>query len=133
MKNFDQMTIIMVSYNSSEKIMRILNNINKKFKVIVIENSQDKKLKKKILKLRPNTKVYLPKKNNGFGAGLNYVIKRSKTKFILYLDIDIKINNNDIEKLYKNSVKLKNFGVVTVKLKKQSYDNLIIEKKLILI
>ena len=62
MKNFNQMTIIMVSYNSSEKIMRILNNINKKFKVIVIENSQDKKLKKKILKLRPNTKVYLPKK-----------------------------------------------------------------------
>lgn len=66
MKNFNQMTIIMVSYNSSEKIMRILNNINKKFKVIVIENSQDKKLKKKILKLRPNTKVYLPKKKQRF-------------------------------------------------------------------
>ena len=130
MKSFNQMTIIMVSYNSSEKIMRILNNINKKFKVIVIENSQDKKLKKKILKLRPNTKVYLPKKNRGFGAGLNYGIKKSKTKFILYLDIDIKINNKDIEKLYKNSIKLKNFGVVTVKLKKQSYDNLIIEKKI---
>ena len=55
------MTIIMVSYNSSEKIMRILNNINKKFKVIVIENSQDKKLKKNI-KIKAEYKSIFTKK-----------------------------------------------------------------------
>ena len=65
MKNFDQMTIIMVSYNSSEKIMRILNNINKKFKVIVIENSQDKKLKKNI-KIKAEYKSIFTKKKQRF-------------------------------------------------------------------
>ena len=66
MKNFNQMTIIMVSYNSSEKIMRILNNINKKFKVIVIENSQDKKLKKKNIKIKTEYKSLFTKKKQRF-------------------------------------------------------------------
>ena len=127
-KFFSQLTLVIVSYNSSQKVIRLISKLNKKFKIIIVENSNDKKLEKKILKKNKNIKFFFPHKNNGFGAGLNYGIKKCKSKYVLYLDIDTKISTTQILKLYRKTILTKNFGVITAKIKGQNYKDLIIGK-----
>ena len=104
-KIFSQLSIVTVSFKSSERLIKLISNLDKKFKIIIVENSQDKKLKKK-LSNRKNLFYYYPSTNKGFGAGLNYGIKRTTTKYVLYLDIDTKINSNQILKLFMKQMKI---------------------------
>ena len=124
-KIFSQLSIVIVSFKSSEKLIKLISNLDKKFKIIIVENSQDKKLKKK-LPNRKNLFFYYPSTNKGFGAGLNYGIKRTTTKYVLYLDIDTKINSNQILELFNKTKKTKNFGAITAKIKGQNYKDLIL-------
>ncbi len=121
----DELTIILVSFKSRKSITKIISKINKNLNIIIVENSNDKFIKNKFLKNR-KIKVYFPNKNKGFGAGLNFGVKKAKTKFVLYLDIDTKITNSQINKLYNQAKKTKNFGVLTAKIKGQNYKDLII-------
>ena len=124
-KIFSQLSIVIVSFKSSVKLIKLISNLDKKFKIIIVENSQDKKLKKK-LSNRKNLFYYYPSTNKGFGAGLNYGIKRTTTKYVLYLDIDTKINSNQILELFNKTKKTKNFGAITAKIRGQNYKDLIL-------
>ena len=44
----NQITIVITTYKSQVKINKCLASINKKYKVIIIENSNNESLKKKI-------------------------------------------------------------------------------------
>ena len=82
-KIFSQLSIVTVSFKSSKRLIKLISNLDKKFKIIIVENSQDKKLKKK-LSNRKNLIFYYPSTNKGFGAGLIYGMKRTTTKYVLY-------------------------------------------------
>ena len=58
----NSVTLIFTAYFSHKHIYRICKNINKKFKVIVVENSLDIKLKQNLEKKYKNVKVIIPKK-----------------------------------------------------------------------
>ena len=120
------LTIICVSYNSNERLEKLITNLNKNFKIVIVENSNNKKLKQKLIKYNKNIKFYFPKKNNGFGAGLNYGLKKIKTKYTLYLDLDTKITSRQVKQIYNRAKLTNNFGVITVKIKGQNYKNLIL-------
>jgi len=120
-------TIILVSFKSKEKVFKLVSKLKKNIKIIIIENSNDKSLEKKLNKLK-NISFYYPNCNKGFAAGLNYGVKKAKTKYILYLDIDTKINSSQIKKLFKKIKNTENFGVVTAKVKGQNYKDLILGK-----
>ncbi len=45
---FNELEILTITYKSHEIIEKSLSKINKKFKITVVENSADKKFKKKI-------------------------------------------------------------------------------------
>ena len=45
---FNQITIVITSYKSEEKILKCLKSVNNQCKIIVIENSQNTSFKKKI-------------------------------------------------------------------------------------
>ena len=120
-------TIILVSFKSKEKVFKLVSKLKKNIKIIIIENSNDKSLEKKLNKLK-NISFYYPNCNKGFAAGLNYGVKKAKTKYILYLDIDTKINSSQIKKLFKKIKNTDNFGVVTAKVKGQNYKDLILGK-----
>ena len=49
-KIFSQLSIVTVSFKSSKRLIKLISNLDKKFKIIIVENSQDKKLKKKTTK-----------------------------------------------------------------------------------
>jgi len=61
MKNL--VTIIIVSFRSNNIIEKSIKCIKKKISIIVIENSQDIKLKEKLEKKYKNVKVILNKNN----------------------------------------------------------------------
>jgi len=64
-----KLTIILVSYFSFNHLKRVTKQL-KKYKFIIIENSQEK-LVKNYFKKKKNIKVIFPKKNLGYGQGNN--------------------------------------------------------------
>ena len=69
------LTVIIVTFHSAKIIQRVLNAIDKDIKVIVIENSQDEKLKSILESKYKNVKVIIPKTNLGNGGGINLGLK----------------------------------------------------------
>ena len=49
-KYFNAITIIIISYKSSDQVIKFLKQIPKFFKVLIVDNSNDFKLKKKLKK-----------------------------------------------------------------------------------
>jgi len=116
-----KLTIILVSFFSDNRIKYLLNKIHNYTKIVIIENSLSKKFKENIEKSYKNTKVIIPKKNLGNGGGINLAIKNIKTKFALYLDIDVKISQSIIYKLYKAGIKNKDWAIISPNLKGKKY------------
>ena len=88
-------SIILITYKSDVLIYEFIKKIPHNFRVIIIENSNNHKMKKDIEKSYSNIDVYL-KENNGVGSALNYAVKRIKTKYFLQISPDINFNFNDI-------------------------------------
>lgn len=125
------LTIIIPSYKSKKLVLSHLEIFNNKYKVIIIENSYDKSLKKIIKDNYNNVDVYL-KKNIGYGRAINFASKFVKTKFFLVICPDTKIYKNTILNLLKASKKIDKFGMISpahIKDKNKKNYDLFIEKK----
>jgi len=105
-------TIVIVSYNSFDLVHNYVENLSKRIPIIVIENSRDKNLKEYLERRYKNITVLIPKKNLGYGAGLNLGIRKSKTTFVYCSTVDVVISNNNFFLLDKYKNKLKNFGIL---------------------
>ena len=128
MKNklIKDLCMIIVSFKSKTKTLKLIKKIDKAIEVIIVENSQDKSLKLLIEKKYKNIKVLLPAYNNGFSWALNLAVKKTNKKYIMYLDTDINVTKSQIVQLLNTVNKIKNFGAITPKLYKQDYKDLII-------
>lgn len=107
MNNFNQISIVLITYKSEKKINKFIKKIPKKIKTIIVENSNNYKLKKNIEKKYKNIKVYI-KKNEGVSASLNFATKKIKTKYFLQISPDIIFNYNDIDKFINVAKELNN-------------------------
>ena len=105
MNNYKQLTIILIAYKSEMKIYSFVKKIPNKIKVIIIENSNNQLLKKKIEKKYKNIRVFI-KKNEGVSASINYAVKKVRTKYFLQISPDIKFE-------YKNLIKFFNLAEKT--------------------
>jgi N-acetylglucosaminyl-diphospho-decaprenol L-rhamnosyltransferase len=100
MKIYQDITIVLISYKSKDKIKNFIKNISKKLKIIIIENSQDSKLKNEI-RMYENINIYL-KNNIGYGSAANFAKSKISSKYFLLCNPDIEnINNNTIENFYR--------------------------------
>ena len=99
-KYYEQLSIIIITYKSDEIIFDFVRKIPKKLKIIIVENSKNLNLKKKLEKKYKNLKVYL-RKNEGVSSSLNYAVKKIKTKYFIHLSPDLDLNFDDIRKFFK--------------------------------
>ena len=106
------LTIVIPSYKSSNRILLHLKKLSKKIQIIIVENSQDKKLKEKVEKKHKDTKVIL-KKNLGYGNAINFGAKLVKTKFFFVMNPDTTIYKNTLNKLVDSAKKIKKFGMIS--------------------
>ena len=127
------LTIVFVSFYSKNLIEKPISQIDSGISVIDVENSLDQELKKNLEKKYSNVKVVIPDKNTGNGGGANIGLKLAKTKFVLYLDIDVDLTKGTLENLYSHANKLNDFSILgpsieglnykeTFYLKKNVYD-----------
>lgn len=120
MKN--NLTVIFVSYYSEKKLLKYLNQFNNKFNVIIVENSRNFELKKKLKKFS-KTSLILNSNNEGFGCSVNQALKQIKTKYALHIDLDTSFSNASIKKLMKYADSIKDFAILTPKIKNFLYKN----------
>ena len=116
-------TVILVSYHSNKNLKKILNQIPNKYKIIVTENSLDINLKSEIENDYKNIKILIPHTNLGNGVGVNYALKKVKTKYALYMDIDIELTDNLIDELIKVAERQKHWAILAPNLKNYNYNS----------
>jgi len=102
MKDFyESLTITIVLYEENFSLISKCLEKLRKFKIIIIDNAGNIKLKNKIQTKYKIFKYLLNDKNLGFSKAINQAIKISNTKFILNLEADCLINEESIYKLYR--------------------------------
>ena len=104
------LSIILVVYKTEpEKLKYILGRIDKKYSIIIIDNSTNYNFSN--LKISKKTKI-IRSKNIGNGAGINLGLKHCKTNYALYADLDVTLKIDFIDKFQKFSVKNKDFAIM---------------------
>lgn len=100
MKHND-ITIIVLLYKTPKKLIKNLVNYNN-FKISILDQSGDYKLKKILTKLLPNIINYeVTKTNEGFAKAQNRLIKNVKTRYFFSTQADVTIKENSIISLKK--------------------------------
>ena len=105
-------TLVFLSFHSETHVRRLVSGIEKKYPIIVIENSLNIKLKKELEEKFDNVKVIIPPKNIGISAGYNLGIKESKTNLVFLNPADIVISNKCLENLEECISKIKDFALL---------------------
>ena len=106
------LSVVIVSFKSDHVIHRCISSIDKEIEIIVIENSNNAKLKKKIEDQYENVKCILSSKNIGMGAGNNVGIKNINNDFVLILNPDVILEKNAINEIINASKSLDSFGLI---------------------
>ena len=127
------LTIVFSSYQSQHLLVKLLNQLYKKYKILIIENSLDIKVKKQLEKRFTGVEVILPKENLGLARSYNLAIKKAKTKFIFLNNPDIEISNKSIKDLLACAKKINQFGIISPIYKNEriykNYENFSIKRK----
>ena len=110
------LTIVIVSFNSGDILHRCIKSIDKKYPIIIVENSLNNKLKFELEKIYPNVNCILPKENLGYGAGNNLGIKEAKTNYVLILNPDTVLNESTIPNLLKQAELIDDFAIMGPKI-----------------
>jgi len=105
-------TIIIVTFKSQKVIYKCLSSINNNYPVIVIENSNNKNLKKQIENKFTNVKCILTGENLGFGKANNIGLRLAKTKYVLLLNPDTVLHKDALEVLTNYAERIKNFALL---------------------
>ena len=105
----NQLTVIIVTFKSEEKIFSCLNTIPKDVKVIIVENSNDQKFKKYIENKYSNVNCILVGSNKGYAIANNIGLKQVNTKFGLILNPDTTLEKNTLKNFFESAEKNPDF------------------------
>ena len=95
--SIEDITVIITSFKSNDKIINCLKSINNQCKVIVVENSNDTKIKQMIERQFNNVNCILSGTNLGYGRANNLGLKNVKTKYALILNPDAILEKSTLE------------------------------------
>ena len=109
MKFNEEITIIIVAYDSSDLIFKCLENLDN-FKVIIVDNGNNENILNK-LHSKNNLKIITKNKNLGFGNGINFAFQFVKSKYFLVLNPDIIISEESILKLHQTIIRYDNCAI----------------------
>ena len=121
--NNQDITIIITSFHSEEKIFDCINSIDENIKIIVVENSNDQLLKEEILSRYNNVDCVLSKENLGYGAGNNLGLSKVETNYALIVNPDVTLKNDAIKQFFLRINKVENFGIIAPLSKDEKYNN----------
>jgi len=106
------LSIVIVTLKSEKVIHQCIKSLNQNIPIIVVEHSDNKKLKEDLEKKYNNLKCILAKSNLGMGSGNNIGLKAANTDYVLLLNPDVLLEDNTIEELFLASHNLANFSML---------------------
>ena len=118
-----EITIIITSFKSKEKIKNCLNSINKQCKVIVVENSNDSDFKKNIENEFSNVECILTGENLGYGKANNIGLKKVVTRYALILNPDALLHSSALENFFRVAKKYSDFAIMAPHTQEKSFSN----------
>ena len=121
------LSVIIVSYKSDHVIENCINSIDSEIEIVVIDNSNNIQLKKKIETKYRNVKCILSKENLGMGGGNNLGIKNVDKDFALILNPDVALEKNSMNEIFIESKNIDDFGIIAPILSKDKYPNYILK------
>ena len=127
----NDLTIIINTFNSDEKIFSCLDSINCEFKILIIENSSNKKFKETIEKKYPNVDCELTGFNLGYANGNNLGLSKVKTKFALILNPDTKIEKDSLDNFLLTAEKYPEFAIIGPAIQEEGILSNEVSKKII--
>ena len=122
MKTFD-LTVIITSFYSRDKIFSCIESVQKGVKIIVVENSNDQKLKQEIDTKYQNAECILSNENLGYGAGNNLGLSMVKTNYALIVNPDVILNTDAIKNFFISIDNLEDFGIIAPISHNEKYNN----------
>lgn len=114
----DKITIIIVNYNSTEYLIKLIKSLTliRKIveKIIIVDNNSNDFNQSLVFKVAKHTKtnIILNNTNKGFSYAVNQGIKISTSNFILLLNPDTTVVDKSIEKLLKKIINNTKIGVI---------------------
>ena len=122
MSNKD-ITAVITSFKSETKIVNCVRSLGKDIKIIIIENSNDKKLKDKLEKEYPNIKCVLSDKNLGYAKGNNLGLTMVETKYALIINPDAEVQNKAIDNFFLTAKNKPNFAIIAPFIQEKNNQN----------
>ena len=110
--SIQDITIVITSFKSDEKIKDCLNSIDNKCKVLLIENSNDIEFKKKIEKDFANVECILTGENIGYGRANNIGLKKVTSKYALILNPDTFLESSTLDEFFKIIISIGSFAII---------------------
>ena len=107
-----ELTIIIVTFKSEDRIFNCLKSISNEIPVIVVENSNNQIFKNKIEKEHDNVNCVLTGENKGYAVANNIGLKLVKTKYALVLNPDTILEKDAIRNFYNISNTINDFWLL---------------------
>ena len=107
-----ELTVIITTFQSEDKIEGCLDSIDSNIKAIVVENSSNQKFKNYIERKYVNVECILTNGNLGYGKANNIGLKKAKTKYCLVLNPDTIIEKNAIKNFFSRAKTIKDFSII---------------------
>ena len=122
-------TIVITSFKSDEIIRNCLNSIDRQYRIILVENSNNLELKKSIEREFTNVECILTGENFGYGKANNIGLKKVKTKYALILNPDATLHTTTLENFFKAINQVPVFAIMGPHIQEKKDENKKIDNK----
>ena len=125
----ENLTIIIVTIKSQNIIDHCLRSIDPDIKKIIVENSSDQDFLDSLKIKYKNIQCYLTNSNLGMGAGNNFGIEKSSTRYVMILNPDTILRSNTLSQIFDISKNL-DFAILSPLSDNKDYPNYKTHKEL---
>ena len=132
MKNLNDLTVVIVTYRTAEKIIfDCLKSLNSNVKVLIIENSNNFVHEQIILSNFSNVNVWCTGENLGYGKGNNFGLSKVKTKYALIINPDASLEKEAVNNFFISAERKPDFCIISplIQEEKERTNNKYLNKK----
>ena len=122
--NNKDITAVITSFKSENKIVDCIKSLGSEIEIIIIENSNDKKLKNNLEEKYSNLKCILSEQNLGYAKGNNLGLSLVKTKYALIINPDATVQSNTIENFIQTAKLKQDFAIIAPFVQEKNQNNL---------
>ena len=110
-------SVIIVSYNSSPYLVRCLRSIESRFagvtyEVCVVDNASKDRTRKILRDQFPRVQLIVNERNLGFAAGVNQGLERTHGPYVLWLNPDAEILSDGMKELFQYMEREPKVGII---------------------